>query len=232
MAAVIEKHVRRVMHVQDAKLVAKSIAEEPGAGYLEGYLAVWDNVDYQNEVMVKGCFSRSIKQVVAARKVKLMSKHFAHGGDAPECIGTIVEAKEDDHGLWIRAEFSSAADAQNIRTKVVEKHINGLSVGFYAIDWEERSEKRGDEIVSIVYHKECRLAEGTVTVKPVNDLAEVTAAKSDSPNAAPVTGKDEPVTTAKAPGGTSSTPLDTTRMKSLNEQMRMRLVMHRTSIKN
>jgi HK97 family phage prohead protease len=178
----IDKHARRVMRAADPKLKAKAI--EQGAadpGWIEGYAAVWNNLDRQNEVMVKGCFARSIAQAVPAGKVKLMATHFRDGGDALECIGTITQAKEDDYGLWIHADLASTDDAQNIRAKVVEGHISSLSVGYVPIRWEVRNtEMENGEVVQTIAHLETRLAEVTTTVRPANELATITAAKSEN----------------------------------------------------
>jgi HK97 family phage prohead protease len=214
----IDKHARRVMSVADAQLKAKSMDESGDPGWVEGYAAVWDNVDRQNEVMIKGCFARSIAQSVPAGKVKLMSKHFRDGGDSVECIGTVTQAKEDDIGLWVHADFSSTEDAQKIRVKILEKHIKGLSVGYWPVRWEVRNQTQNAETIQTVAHLETHLGEVTTTVKPVNELAGITAAKSINEatppknggegkdpapqNAAQNTGKpSEP-----APGGPPATP--------------------------
>ncbi len=170
----IDRNARRISHSPDARLMAKAAPQPGDSGWIEGYAAVWGNVDGAGEVMDKGCFARSIGEVVGAGKVKLMSMHYRDGGDALQCIGTITKAREDDYGLWIHADLSSVAAAQDIRTKVLEGHIKSLSVGYRPIKWATRNV----DGVAIVAHTECALGEVTVTVKPANELALITAAKS------------------------------------------------------
>jgi len=216
---VIDRYARRELTTPDAKLVAKAQeSEKSDAGWLEGYAATWDNIDLSGQVMVKGCFARSIKEAVAAGKIKLMSRHFKEGGDAFECIGTITEAKEDDVGLWIRAEFAGTADAQSIRTKVVEGHVKGLSVGFMPLRYEIRNTESEDGSVrDVVAHLESKLVEVTTTVKPVNDMAEIVAAKSIPAAAhgsvAQTIGKSISASSAVAPAGKTQSPPDLPRIR-------------------
>jgi HK97 family phage prohead protease len=202
-AKTIEKRVRRELHFTGVKLKVHAKAEGGSSGEIEGYLAVWNNIDRQGEVMVPGCFLRSIKSQIPARKVKYMTRHFAHGGDVHDLIGTIVEAKEDDFGLWIRAELSSIPEAQKVRTLVDEKHLDSMSVGFAPIEWRIDKTETGE---SIVYHTECHLLEGTVTVQPANLLAEITGVKSvqDPANAPQGTENKATGSTAKAPAATAA----------------------------
>jgi len=147
---------------------------ENGAGWIEGYLAVFGNVDRGGERIVKGAFEKSASERVKSGKVPLMAKHFAHGGDVADVIGTVTQAKEDEYGLWIHADFSSIQLAQDIRTKINEGSISGLSVGFELIRYEE---ERLDGKTTILNLLECRLSEATITVKPMNEQAVITAAK-------------------------------------------------------
>ena len=177
-----DPHARRVIHLEDARLVSKALAEGKSAtedpGFIEGYLATWDNVDRQGEVISKGAFSRTINGSVAAGKVKLMCTHVEEGGDALETIGTITQAREDDIGLWIHADLSPDPIAQAIRSKAVSGHIKGLSVAFFGV--HDHTETRNDKIVRV--YTECRLLEGTVTNHPVNTQAGITRAKSENQN--------------------------------------------------
>jgi HK97 family phage prohead protease len=191
---ILDKHARRILRPLAAKLSAK--ATDLSSGWIEGYAATWGNVDLQGHMMLRGCFARSIEQAIPAKKVKLMSKHYLYGGDCIECIGTVTAAREDDYGLWIHAELSAVQLAQDIRTKILEGHVDGLSVGFFPILWDFRKTSdpaaKGNDVVA---HTECKLAEVTVTVIPVNEQALITAAKSQSEistPSSPSAGKNAP----------------------------------------
>ncbi len=190
MPVIAAKNARRVKFLPDARLSIKGKAGEAaagGPGSLEGYLAIYGVVDSDAEVFRAGCFKKSMEQKVAAGKVPLMSKHFRDGGDAGECIGTITTATDDNVGMKIEAVFSSDPEAQNIRIRIAEKHIKGLSVGFVPRSYEERQPVNDAEKAacvaagknSIIEWVECELLEGTTTVRPTNDVAEITGAKSE-----------------------------------------------------
>jgi len=173
-APIIDRAARRVISLADGQLAAKASRGRAGdPGWIEGYGAVWNNVDAHGEIMRKGAFSKSIEERVTAGKVKLMATHYLYGGGAVEVIGTITEAKEDDYGLWFRAKLSSVQLAQDVRTKVVEGHLNACSVGFGPLNWGFVKMDERD----VIEHKECKLYEITVTPKPANEMAILTGAK-------------------------------------------------------
>jgi HK97 family phage prohead protease len=103
-----------------------------------------------------------------------MVRHFKHGGDTLEVIGTVTGAREDEYGLWIHAELSSDPVAQEARAKVAEGHVSGLSIGYIPISQRE-TVMDGEVVLEL---REIKLMEVTLTPFPANELAEVTAAKS------------------------------------------------------
>jgi len=102
-----------------------------------------------------------------------------HRLDTEGVIGSVVEAKEDHHGLKIRARFSSVEKAQTIRTKMVEGHLRGMSFT-YALLKHHFGEKDGRRVRFL---DEVRLFEATVTPFPMNALA-LASAKRDPADAA------------------------------------------------
>jgi HK97 family phage prohead protease len=120
-----------IVTIADGQLKAAPVVPgQPDAGWIEGYVAVYGNIDAGGEIMARGCFTRSIHRNVPTGKVKLMVRHFSKGGDVMDVIGTVTQAKEDPFGLWIHAKLSSVDLAQEVRTKILEGHIKGLSVGY------------------------------------------------------------------------------------------------------
>lgn len=158
--------------------LGKAKAKDPG--WVQGYAAVWDNVDLGGEIMRKGAFDKSISERVAAGKVKLMVKHFAYGGDVLDCIGTITEAKEDATGLWFNAKFSGVEVAQKVRSLILEGHVDTCSVGYMPVKWNwlNLEGEDGAKTMQVLEHLECKFYEVTITVVPMNEKAELTAAKS------------------------------------------------------
>jgi len=155
-----------------AKAFDTTTTDDPG--WIEGYLAVFGNVDQQDERILPGAFTKTIQERVPTGKVPLMAMHFGWGGDVNEVIGTITEAREDAKGLWIHADLSKVSLAQDIRTKILEGHVRGLSVGYRVIQAASVVEE-GKTVMEL---SELMLREGTVTVKPANEEAGITDAKS------------------------------------------------------
>jgi len=117
---------------------------------------------------------------VPALKVPLMVRHLAYGGDAPETVGVVTAARDEERGLWIHAEFFSDDAAQTVRKRIIEARDAGadelyrLSVGYQTVRWDV-VEQDGKEIVELF---EAKLLDATITVMPCNPDAIITAAKS------------------------------------------------------
>ncbi len=162
------------------KMLASPVVEGKSAirdpGYIEGYAAAFGNIDFVGDVVMPGAFAKTIKERVAANKVKLMCTHLKHGGGAREVIGTVTQAKEDDVGLWMHAELSSTRTAQEIRRNVLDGHIGNLSIGYVVKD-SSRVEVDGKSANGL---KELAWYETTVTATPANEQAIITAAKAEA----------------------------------------------------
>lgn len=157
----------------DTGIVYGKADEDPG--WIEGYLAVFNNIDAQREVVRPGCFAKSARERIPAGKVPLMTRHFAHGGDSVDVIGTITQGKEDDFGLWIHADLSPDPHAQMVRGKVAGRHVKKLSVGYSTLKWNHIPWEDGKTATELL---EARLLDGIVTVRPANEQAVILAAKA------------------------------------------------------
>lgn len=153
-------------------LEVKSVGTENDSGYLEGYGAVKGNIDGVNDVIVDGAFENLDHLMVKG----FMSD--AHKWDS--AVGYVVEAREDKHGLWIKMAFHSTPDAQNLRTKVLERVAAGkevgLSIGYYTKE-AETGIYNGQQVRFL---KKIEVFEVSVALMPVNDQAKVLATKGHS----------------------------------------------------
>lgn len=171
----VDKNARRALGADPAQLCAKDRRpDDLPHGAIEGYAAVWDVVDLQDEIIRRGAFAKSLRERVPAGKVKLMVRHFAHGGDVPEVIGTITEMKEDATGLFFRARLAGVPPAQQARQLVLEGHVDGCSIGFLPVRWRW-TDVDGRRVLE---HLECKAVEVTLTVRPANEQARITGAKA------------------------------------------------------
>ncbi len=155
-----------------------SPVDEDGNGWIEGYLAVFGNTDQGNEIVEKGIFAKSASERIPAGRVPLITRHFMYGGDIPDIVGLITGGQEDGFGLFVHAKFSGIQRAQETRQLINEGIVWGLSVGFELLRFEES--KDADE-KSVIRLLEAKLSEGTITVRPMNERAVITGAKSGNP---------------------------------------------------
>ena len=77
---------------------------DPDTGVFSAYVSVWDNVDSYGDVMRKGAFSKTLEEWQA--KGAPIPVLWSHRTDDPDMnIGHVIEAKEDDRGLLVKAQI-------------------------------------------------------------------------------------------------------------------------------
>jgi HK97 family phage prohead protease len=140
-------------------------AADGGTGELEGYASVFGNIDQGGDVVVPGAFTRTLDAWRAsAQPLPLIADHDLSTGGL---IGSVKDAHEDKTGLWVRAVFSGTDRAQDIRKKMIEGHLRGMSFTYEAV-----KHRMGDLAgKSVRFLQELRLFEATVTPFPMNTLA-------------------------------------------------------------
>ena len=157
------------LEYKDCELELK-VAPGDGPGILEGYAAVFGNVDRANEVIEPGAFAKSIEEFKS-------SGFLCNGHNWKEELGTIVDAKEDERGLYVVAEFFSTPDAQQVRSRLAEKQSRGrkqgMSIGYHVKSAEKRNGVR--------YLSEIDVMEASVVTVPANPKAQVSAIKESDP---------------------------------------------------
>ena len=169
---------RRSLDGKSAYIECKATSPTSKNGTIEGYASVWDVIDAQGEVVRRGAYTKTINERGA--KLPLMVSHFRDGGDVMSAVGGIVELKEDDYGLWFKASFFSDELAQKVRERckeLAEMDVKlGSSVGYKIINYGfTKDEETGRTHMEL---RELALKEITVTLRPANKYALVTAAKT------------------------------------------------------
>lgn len=145
------------------------ILNQDGSGSFEGYASVFGNFDRVNEAVVSNAF-KNLEDFIA-------SGFGAVGHDWSGLpIFTIAEAKQDDVGLWIKADFHSTKAAQDTRTVIQERLARGKSVGL-SIGYEVNDSEYVPEGRLL---KALTLFEVSVVTIPANPLAGVNTAKDYS----------------------------------------------------
>jgi HK97 family phage prohead protease len=127
---------------------------------------VFNNIDSDRDVIIQGAFAKSLSK----RKPKLL---FQHKTDEP--IGLIVDAYEDDTGLYVKCQINletekGAETYSNLKMGVLDK----MSIGFKTNDYEM------DKVKGVRVLKELDLYEVSIVTFPANDMAEVDSVKNSS----------------------------------------------------
>lgn len=139
---------------------------------VEGFASVFGNLDQQDDIMHEGAFAKTIQERVPVGKVKFLD---THQWSIRDTLGTVVAAREvEGRGLWFRAKLSSVPSAQEARAKMMEGHIDRVSIGFDIIQqsWEERD---GTKIRHI---KEVKLYEISPVPIAANEETEILDVKT------------------------------------------------------
>jgi HK97 family phage prohead protease len=187
------------------------------AGTLEGYASTFGNADLGGDVVVKGAFIKTIANI-KKNGIPLLADHVA---STASVLGTIFDAEEDAKGLKIKARFSSAPSAQDVRTKLLEGHLDRMSIGYEPVEYAFADAEDGRRLRKLI---EIKLWETSVVVFPMNPEAAATRVKSllgslDEPMRAAVIAalsvKDD--TNTLPPAAAGGSPADEAEAKATDE---------------
>lgn len=141
---------------------------------IEGYAALFDDLDSDQDVIVKGAFATSIKGE-DRRRVKVLWQHMSS-----EPIGRPHDIAEDGKGLYFRAKLTKGVQrADEALALVADGVIDEMSFGFDTLqsDMGEFKQK-GGEAVRARFLKELKLWEISPVTWGANGNTSVAAAKA------------------------------------------------------
>ena len=120
---------------KDVAVEYKSGEAEEDGGYIIAYASTFDrDPDAYGDVVAKGAFVKSLaKHEAENNPVQFL---FGHRTDDPMYnIGSVVDIREDDHGLLVKAEFDPSNEkAQYARKLVKEGRLKKLSFAYDVLD--------------------------------------------------------------------------------------------------
>ena len=143
---------------------------------IEGYAAIFGNVDLGNDVIHSGAFRKTLAE--RGNKVRFFWQH-----DRNEPLGKPIEMREDAKGLFVKAIVSDTARGRDALALLKDGAITGLSIGYDAIPGGTDVSKAEDGRV-VRNLRELRLWEFSLVSLPMNEQAEVLALKA-APEQAP-----------------------------------------------
>ena len=159
--------MRGLLEVKDYVGTVKDVDVQSNT--ISGYLAVFGNVDHDNDITEKGSFAKSIRERGPEGKNSIFFLN-QHNWNQPHGKFTVLQ--EDDYGLYFESKLNPkitySSDALELyREGVLDKH----SYGWITVKSEERTD-------GVRLLKENYLMEGSNVTLPANDMAGFTGFKS------------------------------------------------------
>ncbi|NBW12564.1 MAG: HK97 family phage prohead protease [Caulobacteraceae bacterium] len=132
-------------------------------GTIEGYGAVFDNVDLGGDIVARGAFSQSLR---SGRRIKML---FNHCPD--DVIGVWDEVSEDGTGLRVKGRIvTQVQQGRDVHELAKAGALDGLSIGYQTKTAQDRN---GVRVIT-----EADLWEVSVVTFPMNELARIDAVKA------------------------------------------------------
>lgn len=165
-------------------------ASDGDQGIVEAIAATYDK-DSVGDKIVPGAFEKTLKEWDASgRKIPFI---FAHKHDDPNAyIGTVLEAKETDAGLWVKAQLDmDDPAAAKVFRLMKDGRVNQLSFA-YKVEEGAFVQKKDDDGGDAYYElRELKLYEAGPCLVGANQNTTVLGAKS---NRDAVAGRDAELT--------------------------------------
>jgi len=140
------------------------------SGIVEGYFSGFGNIDSDQDRILSGAFSKSIKEHGPDSSSNRKIAHLAYH-DTTRPLGVIQELKEDQTGLYFLSKMGSHTEGQDFLKMYQEGIIREHSIGFnYIADKIKQTTERDEEgrEYSVWDISEVKLWEGSAVVFGAN----------------------------------------------------------------
>jgi HK97 family phage prohead protease len=131
---------------------------------VSGYLAAFGNRDMHGDILLKGCFAKSLAEhgpgAASPRKIAYLYQH-----EMDEPIGRFTNLTEDDKGLYFEAEIDEIDTGDDVLIQYASGTLNQHSIGFRYI-WDKMEY---DQATDSYIVKEVELFEGSVVTIGANE---------------------------------------------------------------
>ncbi len=156
------------------KSFALKLDDVTDGGQFHGYAATFGNVDLGCDVIHPGAFRKSLTDTRG--RLPILDHH-----DPTRQIGWNLEAREDEHGLFVRGQLDLNVQAARERHSLMKMAARlggntGLSIGFQSV----HEEPDGHDF-KIRHLREVSLLEYSLVTFPMNPQAGVTRVKGSDP---------------------------------------------------
>lgn len=151
---------------KDFSFQIKAVSDD---GFFSGYASVFDVVDGDYDVVLKGAFTESL--VSWSAKKSLPAMLWQHR--IPEPIGIYTKMVEDSVGLYVEGKLClDSARGKEAHSLMKMGALSGLSIGFISRD------DSYDRVTGVRTLKKLDLWEVSVVTFPANDAARVNGVKA------------------------------------------------------
>lgn len=152
--------------IQNKNFECKDLTVDEEKRKVSGYLAVFGNIDSDGDILMKGCFAKSIRergpQSATNGKIAFLFMH-----DVKDPIGKFTTLKEEDYGLYFEAILDEGVpSADRVLIQLKSGTLNQFSIGFQYI-WDKCEWDQNSEALIV---KEVNLFEGSVVTLAANDM--------------------------------------------------------------
>ena len=150
-------------------------------GTISGYASTWTREpDSYGDIVAKGAFAEHIAQIKEeGRVLPFLFNHKAD--DLRAYIGTVVELKEDDHGLYFEGTFDDTPEGQRARELAEDGRLCKFSFAYDVLDEGEVELDDGRKANEL---RKLNLYEVSLVFYPANDDTSVVEVKSGRRNSA------------------------------------------------
>lgn len=148
---------------------------------VSGFLAAFNNVDSMGDMLIKGCFAKSISERGPASTTHgKIAYLWMHQMDEP--IGHFTKLEETEEGLYFEAYVDKVEKGDEVLEQYASGTLNQHSIGYrYVWDkckFETRKGPDGEDMQVFVCY-ELKLFEGSVVTLGANENTPFTGFKSD-----------------------------------------------------
>lgn len=143
---------------------------DSGELIIEGFMATYNNIDSEGDIVLPGAFVETIAQFKEKRKTNPRTLPLMYRHRWP--IGYVLDMEDQEKGVWVKAVIEENSDAGKFVANLVRsKEVKGLSYHFY--------DGLGRKAEGVRYLTKLLINEVTVTPFPANELSLVKSFKKN-----------------------------------------------------
>lgn len=150
-------------------------------GTISGYASTWTREpDSYGDIVAKGAFAEHIAQIKEeGRVLPFLFNHKAD--DLSAYIGTVVELKEDDHGLYFEGTFDDTPEGQRARELALDGRLCKFSFAYDVLEAGEVTLEDGRKANEL---RKLNIHEVSLVMYPANADTSVVSVKAGRRNSA------------------------------------------------